>query len=117
MSDTNFSHPLTAEQTSARYQVQGWPGVAVRITGWTTENVYEGDILVCEDEDCDHGMSEMCWCEGDTETVEGEMLCVVMVGDDRVHEVDPDDLIVIDDLDYCAECGQIGCQHDGRDRE
>jgi hypothetical protein len=26
------------------------------------------------------------------------------------------DLIPLDDLDYCAECGQVGCCHDGRDR-
>jgi uncharacterized protein YlxP (DUF503 family) len=41
----------------------------------------------------------------------------VMVGDDREHIVDIDDLTELGELDYCAECGQIGCAHDGRDRE
>ena len=42
---------------------------------------------------------------------------VVMVGDDREHVVFRDDLRAIDDLDYCLQCGQIGCAHDGRDRD
>lgn len=41
---------------------------------------------------------------------------VVMVGDDHQYAVDREDCVVIGDLDYCAECGQIGCAHDGRDR-
>jgi hypothetical protein len=32
-----------------------------------------------------------------------------MVGDDRVHVVDVDDLTEISDEDYCPGCGQIGC--------
>jgi hypothetical protein len=42
---------------------------------------------------------------------------VVMVGDDRVFEVDRDDLTKLGELDYCAECGQVGCTADGRERE
>lgn len=109
-----FSHPLSEAHTDARYRVQGWPGVAVWIKGWTKEDSYEGDVLVCDDEDCDHSLSEMCWAEGDTARIDGEMLRVVMVGDDREHIVDPGDLIVIDDEDYCHSCGQLGCGHDGR---
>src|SRR3954467_9719163 len=97
----------------ARYRVEGCGGVAVWIKGWTTEEVYEGDYLVCDDDECDHD-SEMCWTEGDTSIVPGNMLRVVMVGDDREHIVDPDDLVKLDDDDYCSVCGQIGCQHDGR---
>ncbi|HVP70193.1 MAG TPA: hypothetical protein VMS45_02640 [Gemmatimonadaceae bacterium] len=41
---------------------------------------------------------------------------MVMVGDDRRHSIDPDDCTALGDLDYCAECGQIGCEHDGRER-
>lgn len=41
---------------------------------------------------------------------------VVMVGDDRRHIVDVDELEPIADDDYCGECGQIGCAHDGRAR-
>ena len=37
------------------------------------------------------------------------MVRAVMVGDDRVHLVDVDDLTVISDEDYCPGCGQTGC--------
>jgi hypothetical protein len=104
-----FSHPLRTEHTDARYRVEGWGGIAVYIRGWTKEERYEGDLLICDDEDCDHSASEMCWAEGDTSIIEGDMLRVVMVGDDREHEVDPDDLVMLDDDDYCSSCGQIGC--------
>lgn len=39
-----------------------------------------------------------------------------MIGDDRLYVFDVDDLAPLDELAYCAECGQIGCAHDGRDR-
>lgn len=32
-----------------------------------------------------------------------------MVGDDRDHIIDVDDLTPLDDDDYCPGCGQIGC--------
>lgn len=41
---------------------------------------------------------------------------MTMVGDDRVFEVDKGDVHKIDSKSYCAECGQIGCTHDGRER-
>jgi hypothetical protein len=109
----SFSHPLTEAHTAARYRVEGWAGVAVRIKGWTQEAVNEPDYLICDEGACDHESVE-CYVEGDTYTVDGEMLRVVMVGDDREHIVDPADLIVIDDEDYCHSCGQLGCTHDGR---
>ena len=110
MTDTlQFSHPLREEHTDARYRVEGWPKIAVWIKGWTKEERYEGDYLVCEDEDCDHSASEMCWTEGDTSIIEGDMLRVVMVGDNAEHIVDPEDLVVISDDEYCSCCGQIGC--------
>ena len=44
-------------------------------------------------------------------------LVVCMVGDDHLHVVDPDDVQELAREDYCSECGQIGCGHDGYDRE
>jgi hypothetical protein len=41
-------------------------------------------------------------------------LVVCMVGDDRLEACDREDLEPIADDDYCSECGQIGCHHDGR---
>jgi hypothetical protein len=44
------------------------------------------------------------------------LIAVRLVGDDRTYFVEPEDLQKIDDLDYCAECGQVGCCGDARDR-
>jgi hypothetical protein len=38
------------------------------------------------------------------------MVEAIMVGDDRVHIVDVDDLTKLDDDDYCHSCGQIACK-------
>ena len=43
-----------------------------------------------------------------------DCVIMVMVGDDERHRVDRDDIEPIADEDYCHECGQIGCTHDGR---
>lgn len=81
---------------SARYTVATMSGVAFRLVGWTQS-----------------------WDEDDQEWVddpEHDTVWAVMVGDDRRHMVDVDDLTLLGDLDYCAECGQVGCEHDGRER-
>lgn len=41
---------------------------------------------------------------------------MVMVGDDREHLIDPEDITTLGEDDYCRECGQVGCAADGRDR-
>lgn len=48
--------------------------------------------------------------------VEDDRAKVVMVGDDRVHDVDVDDCEELDEEDYCHSCGQVGCTHDGLER-
>lgn len=40
----------------------------------------------------------------------------VMFGDDFRHLYDPTDFEPLGDLDFCLECGQVGCTHDGRER-
>lgn len=42
--------------------------------------------------------------------VNKDMVRAVMVGDDRIHLIDVDDLEAIDPDSYCPECGQIGCK-------
>lgn len=102
---------------SARYSVDGYAGIAFYLRGYETREEYEGDYLICDDDECDHAGSDLCWTEGDTSIVTDlDRVRAVMVGDDRVHSVDVDDLSPLDDLAYCAECGQIGCSHDGRER-
>lgn len=75
---------------AARYRCDSSPGVAWRILGPEVETFFDayGEEL------------------GGVET---GMVLAVMVGDDRVHIVDPDDLTVIGEDDYCSCCGQIGC--------
>ncbi len=80
---------------SKRYRVKSWNcAVAVRVTGcgrnW--------------DDEWEEWVDDENWAR------------VVMVGDDAHHFVEADDLEELDELAYCAECGQIGCGHDGRER-
>ena len=99
---------------TARYQVKNWPGVAVRIDSYKQR--WEPDTCLMQDEEGN---------EWEEETGEGEWIddtdsnqvIVVMVGDDHRHTVDADDLTKINDLDYCHVCGQIGCTHDGWERD
>jgi hypothetical protein len=79
----------------ARYTVAGYGGVAFYLTGWAVDDT---------DEDGDEVYSD-------------SMVIAVMVGDDRPHLVDVDDLTVINEDDYCHECGQVGCTADGRTRQ
>lgn len=70
-------------------QVYGHGGIAFRVIGPET----------APDEDTE-------WTGIENET--GRLL-VVMIGDDRVFAVDPDDVTELADEDLCFECGQIGC--------
>lgn len=130
---------------SARYQIRGWEGIAFRIDGWeqkwepyTTlvevcpeceEEVFldasdyneDAKIYKCPREECAEYFDAPLEYEEDTGDGEfvndiGGVLLVVMVGDDKRHKVDSDDLILLDELAYCLECGQVGCQQDGRER-
>lgn len=97
-----------------RYSVKGYLGVAFRFAGYP--RFLEPYIVIGEDEDGNE--IEVTGDDGDyIEDTEGGKVLMVMVGDDREHLIDIDDLSELDDLDYCAECGQIGCTHDGRNRE
>lgn len=78
------------------YQETRRPGIAWRIYGWETE----------PDEDTE-------WSGYEVRT---GRIVAVMVGDDRRHTFDPDELTPLDELAYCHSCGQIGCSHDGLDR-
>lgn len=102
--------------TDARYTVDGYGGVAFYLTRYSTTEEYEGDYLACDDEDCDHELSESCWLEGDTSIVTDlDWVYAVMVGDDREHLVEVTELTKIADEDYCSSCGQVGCFADGRE--
>lgn len=76
----------------ARYRIAGL-GAAWFIIGWEVE----------ADED-----TEWSGCYNRT----GNVLAV-MVGDDGVHSMDPDDMQPIAEDSYCPGCGQLGCAHVG----
>ncbi len=71
------------------YQVKQHPGIAWHVLGWETE----------PDEDTE-------WSGYEQRTGK---VTVVMVGDDRKFTFDPEDLVPIEDDDFCGCCGQIGC--------
>lgn len=81
---------LETVKTGQAVAVEGYRGVAFRVTGLET----------APDEDTH-------WTGIEPET--GRVECV-MVGDDRVHAVEPDELTLIDEDDFCPGCGQTGCR-------
>lgn len=93
----------------ARYSVAHMPGVAWRLIKYVPIEVEEPYSYVDED-------GETIYDSVFVEDINPNMVIAVMIGDDRKHEIDVDDLILIDEDDYCHECGQMGCTHDGRDR-
>lgn len=81
----------------ARYAVAGYDGIAFYLLGYVERDTPDTE-----------------W-DGIRET-DTDWVRAIMVGDDRVHEIEVSELTLLDDLDYCGQCGQIGCQHDGRER-
>lgn len=83
----------------ARYTVAGYGGVAFWLKGWLTSPEFDDDGVTT----------------GEV-TVHDDFVEAVMVGDDQEHiiEATPGTLTLIDEDDYCHECGQVGCTADGR---
>lgn len=73
-----------------RFEVATMRGVAFYLRGWAARR-WEPD--------------EGEWADD----VESGLVRAVMVGDDYEHTVDVAGLTEINDDDYCAGCGQIGC--------
>ena len=85
----------------ARYRVDGWPKVAVYISGYVRTplvDVQTGELVRNWLGECDEAYD-----------VDRTRVLVVMVGGNREHEVDVEDLVPISDDEYCSCCGQIGC--------
>jgi hypothetical protein len=79
-------------------------GQTVTVDGWRGIAFYVDEIDTAADEDT-------VWTGIEEPT---GMLRAHMVGDDRTFVVDPDDCSVIEEGEWCAECGQMGCTADGR---
>lgn len=101
----------------ARYSVKGYRGVAFFIHGFPKKNEPIIDWVECGEPGCacEEGGQNLHEVEVGSELVEQDETCgrvlVVMVGDDRKHEVDVEDLTPLAEDAYCGSCGQIGCGH------
>lgn len=83
---------------SDAYAVKGWgAGIAFSVLGWETAPT--------EDTEWD-GFEERTG-----------KVNVRMIGDDTIHRVNEADLTPLARKDYCGHCGQVGCSHDGLDRD
>lgn len=93
------AHYEEDEQTfnAEGYTVQGYAGIAFHVLGWETE----------PDED-----TEWSGYENRTGRVVARM-----VGDDHNFTFEPSEVTPIPREAYCGSCGQIGCTHDGLDRD
>jgi hypothetical protein len=95
---------MTDIDFDARYRVKSMPGVA-----WWIESYVEEFKEVEWTEEDEDGETLYCY---DVEVSDNTSLVnAIMVGDDRRHVIDVDDLVKIGDDDYCSGCGQIGCRH------
>ena len=81
---------------SEAYTVDGQGNIGWYVLGWETE----------PDEDTE-------WTGFENRT--GRVVAI-MIGDDSKFLFDPDELTPLEREDYCGECGQVGCTHDGYDR-
>jgi len=97
----------------ATYTVAHEFRVAWRALGW--EPRWEPWTTLCVDEETGKTWEEETG-EGEWVPDVGGRVGVRMVGDDRVEYVDREDLRPLARADYCGECGQVGCRHDGLDR-
>lgn len=124
-----------------RARVRGYEGIAFHVLGWHCETapnewVRDGspeECFICNGEgtvEDDKGTWTCRECDGEgsitpgywsnpdgEDTVRDGFVAVVMVGDDRVHLVDHDDISPLKASEYCHTCGQIGCGHNVPDEE
>ena len=78
------------------YKIDGYKGIAWNVLGWETT------------EDSDTEWTGMLVRTGN--------VVACMIGDDRYFVFDRNEVNSIEREEFCGECGQIGCQHDGIER-
>ena len=95
--------------TDKRYRVKSWNlAVAVRIDGWV--QAWEPSQFYATDDDGEEYLEDDPDGEGEwVDDIESGRVSIVMIGDDKRHEVELLDLEPISDEEYCSGCGQIGC--------
>lgn len=92
----------------ASYTVDGYARIAFRLLGW--DRKFEPTEYWEVDPDTGDEYLAVDHSEGEwVDDPESGKVRAVMVGDDRTHVVDVEDLTAIADDDYCGGCGQVGC--------
>ena len=109
-----------------RVKVARSNGVAWQFIGHPIERsepVFVADCIqrVLEDTgepiDETHECDDSCGYWDYEDMIRDDQAIVCMVGDDRWSTYDIAELTALPREEYCGECGQIGCQCDGYDRE
>jgi hypothetical protein len=91
----------------AHYTVRGSSGVAWYLLGYAKERTEERCVLDCDDS---HDHDELCYYPQESEEVDDtSRVRAIMVGDDRIEIIDVDDLVLIEEDEFCRDCGQTGC--------
>jgi hypothetical protein len=130
-----MTNPATTERGfdfEPAYRAYGYGGIAWRVTGYAQEWTREDWQYLGDEDDPDAGADDYHERTGfyypdenpanyvyiEPEQIEDRTRVVAyMIGDDRDFTFDIDDLEPIAREDYCGQCGQIGCSHDGYDRD
>lgn len=105
MSDVVSAEPSAEVTFPGYYTVAGYKGIAFYVTGYETVTREIDAFWIDEDGDVEQVGT------GEFETVElsDGKLKMVMVGDDREHLVDREDITPLPDEQFCGGCGQVGC--------
>lgn len=110
------TEPTTEVDFDVYYRVEGFGGVAFYLNGYVQRWRIPDAELTCEDDGCLHE-GPWCWTDPEPEVTEDrDWVRAVMVGDDREHEIEVSILLPLAREEFCGQCGQIGCTHDGLDR-
>lgn len=91
-------------RTDTAYTHPSFRGVALAFVGYATNRV--PIQYLTEDEE-----GNEVWADSDEseEEEDTDRAVVVMIGDDRHHTVDAEDLTELAEDAYCPGCGQTGC--------
>lgn len=99
-------------QLGVNVQCESLPDVACYIKRWDQQ--YDPTYIYVGDDDFDTDPDAEWELTGDGEWFENpqsDQVFVVMIGDDKEYLVDFESLQLIDDDEFCSQCGQIGCSH------
>lgn len=93
----------------AHYTVEGYNGIVFYLLGYVERtDECQGHP---DDGEFDGPVGESFYCDGSCEepAPDHDWVRAVMVGDDRVHEVEASELTPIPDDEHVCSCGQRGC--------